>query len=340
MAAPQGTTPESILKDLQAGKIAPVYYLMGEEPYYIDKLSAQIVRTLLKPEEEDFNLDLLYGNEVSIDRIIERAQTYPMMAERRVVLVREAQGLRNIDAFEAYLNHYTPSTVVVFCHKHGKLDVRRNVSKAILKFGVVYESKRVYESHLPAFITQYLRKGGAEAEPKAMQMLTNYVGTDLSRVASELDKLMLGIPQGGRRITAQMVEALTGISKDYNSFELVDALARKDIYKANQILMYFKGNPRSFALPQVLSNLFTFFSDLMTAFYAPNKTPQGFAEWLGRPQWKVNQEIVPAYKNYSGVKVMHILGEIRRTDAASKGVGGCKTPPGELLQELVFMILH
>ncbi len=340
MAAPQGITPESILKDLQAGKVAPVYYLMGEEPYYIDKLSAQIVHTLLRPEEEDFNLDLLYGGEVSIERIIERAQTYPMMAERRVVLVREAQALRNIDAFEAYLNHFTPSTVVVFCHKHGKLDARRNVSKAIQKLGVVYESKRVYESHMPAFIAQYLRQGGAEAEPKAMQMLTNHVGTDLSRVASELDKLMLGLPEGGRRITSQMVETLTGISKDYNSFELVDALARKDIYKANQILMYFKGNPRSFALPQVLSNLFTFFSDLMTAFYAPSKTPQGFAEWLGRPQWKVNQEIVPAYKNYSGMKVMHILGEIRRTDAASKGVGGCKTPPGELLQELVFMILH
>lgn len=340
MAASQGITYESIARDLRAGKFAPVYYLMGEESYFIDKLSHLIVQTLLKPEEQDFNLDIMYGSEVSMEQVIDRARTYPMMAERRVVLVREAQGLRGTDVLETYLQNHTPTSVLVFCHKHGKLDARKNASKAIQRMGVLFESKRVYESHLPGFIAQYLRTGGAEADEKAMNMLANHVGTDLGRMASELDKLLLALPRGERRISPQMVETLTGVSKDFNSFELIDAIARKDIWKANQILVYFKGNPRSFALPQVLSNLFTFFSDLMTAFYAPDKSAQGISDWLGRPKWKVNQEIVPAIRNYSGTKVMQILGEIRKKDAASKGVGGCKTSHGELLQELIFFMLH
>ena len=340
MPAPQGTTFDGIVKDIRAGKIAPVYYLMGEEPYYIDKLSNFLVQKLLKPEEHDFNLDILYGNEATPDYIVGRAQTYPMMADRRVVLVREAQSLRGLDALEPYLRHYTPTTVLIFCHKHGKLDARKAVSKTLQQVGVVFESKRVYESQLPSFITQHLRKEGASADEQAMQMLANHIGADLSRVASELDKLLLALPAGQTRITAQMVESLTGISKDFNSFELVEALARKDVFKANQILMYFKGNPRSFALPQVLSNFFTFFSDLMTAFYAPDKSQQGIADWLGMPKWKVGKEILPAMQNYSGMKVLQILGEIRTKDAASKGVGGCKTSHGELLQELIFTILH
>lgn len=340
MATTQSATQESIVRDVKAGKIAPVYYLMGEESYYIDKLSDYLVQKLLKPEDQDFNLDVLYGSETSIDKIVERARTYPMMADRRVVLVREAQGLRTLDALEAYLKHLTPTTVIIFCHKHGKLDSRKAAGKAIQKYGVLFESKRVYESALPAFITQYLRRSGFVAEPKAQQILANHIGADLNRMAMELDKLMLSLPEGEKTITSQTVETLTGISKDFNSFELVDAISKKNVDKACRIMMYFKGNPRSFALPQVLSNLFTFFSDVMTAFYAPGRSPQAVADWLGRPLWKVNQDIMPALKNYGGVKVMRILGEIRRTDAASKGVGGCKTAPGDLLQELLFMIFH
>lgn len=333
-------TFDSIARDLRAGRVSPVYYLMGEEPYYIDRLSHLIVHTLLKPEEQDFNLDLMYGNETTIDQVVERAHAYPMMAERRVVLVREAQGLRSMDALEPYLHHPSPTTVLVFCHKHGKLDARKSVSKLIQQTGVVFESKRLYDNQLPGFIAQYLRGEGCEAEGKAVQMLSNHVGADLGRLVSELDKLLLSLPNGERRITAQMVESLTGISKDYNSFELVDALARKDVGKAYQIVSYFKGNPRSFAFPQVLSNLFTFFSDLLTAFYAPDKSEQGIADFLGRQRWKVRQEIMPAMQKYSGVKVLHILGEIRKKDAASKGVGGCKTPHGELLSELIFFVLY
>lgn len=331
---------DSLSRELRAGKIAPVYYLCGDEPYYIDRLAALVVQTALEPELQDFNLDLLYGGDTTMDAVVERARTYPMMGERRVVWVREAQQLRSLDALEPYLRHITPSTVLVFCHKGGKPDARKNVSKLIAEKGVLFESKRVYENGLPAFVGQYLRAKGCGADGKAVQMLVDAVGADLTRMSSELDKLMVALPKGEKMVTPEMVSALTGMSKDFNAYELCEALARKDVLKANQILAYFRGNPRGFALPQVLSNLFTFFSDLLTAYYASQKTEQGVADFLGRPAWKVKKEIMPAMKNYAAVKVLHILSEIRRTDAASKGVGGCKTPHGELLQELVFFILH
>ena len=333
-------TFDSIARDLRAGKVAPVYYLMGEEPYYIDRLGNLIVQAVLAPGEQDFNLDVLYGGDTTMERVVECARTYPMMGVRRVVWVREAQQLRSLDALETYLRRLTPSTVLVFCHKGGKLDARKNVSKLIAETGVLFESKRVYDSQLPAFIAQYLRARSAGADEKAVQMLVASVGADLNRMASELDKLVIALPKGEKVVTPQMVEALTGMSKDFNAYELCEALARMDIQKAGRILAYFRGNPRGFAIQLVLSNLFTFFSDLLTAFYAPQKTEQGVADFLGRPKWKVKQEIMPAIQNYAAVKVLHILAEIRKTDAASKGVGGCKTAHGELLQELVFFILH
>lgn len=340
MAAPQGPTHETIIKDVRAGKIAPVYYLMGEEDYYIDKLSDFLVDSLLKPEERDFNLDIVYGAEMTVDKIVELAHAYPMMADRRVVLVREAQAIRSLDGLDAYLHHLTPTTVFILCHKHGTLDRRKSVGKALAEVGVVYESKRLWENQLPAFITNYFKRAGVMVEPQAVQMLAGHVGADLCRLSSEMDKLVLALPADDRVVTPARVSELTGMSKEFNDFELQAALAQKDILKANQIVKYYQGNNRTFALPKTLSSLFTFFSDVMLAYYSPDKTDRGIAQWLGKTEWKVRQDILPARQNYTGIKVMQILGEIRRTDAASKGVGGCKTSPEDLLQELIFFILH
>ena len=273
-------------------------------------------------------------------KLIELAHAYPMMAERRVVLVREAQAMRSLDGLEAYLNHLTPTTVLIFCHKHGKLDMRKAVSKAMMQVGVVFESKRLYDNQVPPFISQYFRQHGADIEPKAVQMLAGHVGADLSRLTTEMDKLLLALPEGSRVVEAALVEELTGMSKDFNDFELLAALAGRNIFRANQIVKYYQGNPRSFAIVRTLTNLFTFFSDVMLAYYAPDKTDAGIAAWLGKSEWKVRQDVGPARRNYSGVKVMQILGEIRKTDAKSKGVGGCRTPHEELLQDLIFFILH
>ena len=337
--AAKGITYDDILRDLKAQKVAPVYYLMGEEDYYIDKLSDAIVEAVLTDDEKDFNLDIVYGAETDIDKVIELAHAYPMMAEKRVVLVREAQAIRSLEGLEAYLNHLTPTTVLVFCHKHGKLDARKTVSKTLQQVGVVYESKRLFDNQLAPFISQYLNKHNVDIEPQAIQMLAGHVGSDLSRLTTEMDKLLLAL-NGNRVVGAALVEEQTGVSKDFNDYELQSALAQRNIFRSNQIVKYYQGNPRSFFITKTLTNLFTFFSDVMLAYYAPDRSDAGIAAWLGKPEWKVRMDIGPARRNYSGVKVMQILGEIRKTDAKSKGVGGVRTPHEELLQDLIFFILH
>lgn len=338
--AARTVTYEEILRDVKAKNVLPVYYLMGEEDYYIDRLSDAIVDAVLTKDERDFNLDIVYGAETDIDKVIELAHAYPMMAERRVVLVREAQAMRSLDGLDAYLSHLTPSTVLIFCHKHGKLDMRKAAAKAMQQVGIVFESKRLYENQLPPFISRYFSQHDVSIEPQAIQMLAGHVGADLSRLQAEMDKLLLAMPQGSRVVNAALVEEQTGMSKDFNDFELMAALAQRNIYRANQIVKYYQGNPRSFFIGRTLTNLFTFFSDVMLAYYAPEKTDMSIAAWLGKSEWKVRQDVGPARRNYSGVKVMQILSEIRKTDAKSKGVEGCRTPHEELLQDLIFFILH
>ncbi|MGN0233068.1 MAG: DNA polymerase III subunit delta [Bacteroidaceae bacterium] len=336
----KGLTAEELVRDVRAGKVAPVYYLMGEEEYYINELSEFLTNALLKPEERDFNLDIVYGADTDIIQVVELAQAYPMMADRRVVVVREAQALGSLDALEHYLQKPNSSTVLIFCHKHGMLDGRKSVLKSLQKVGVVYESKRPKEYQIAPFIVRYLKKRGLEIEQQAVQMLVLHVGADLCRLASEMDKLLLAISPGERMVTAVLVEKQTGVNREYNDFELQTALATRDIDRAARIVKYFQGNPRSFALQRVLSNLFTFFSDLMIAFYAPDHSDRGVAAWLEKKDWAVKRDILPALQNYTGVKTMLILDEIRKTDARSKGLEGVNIPAGELLQDLIFFILH
>lgn len=336
----KGLTAEELVRDVRAGKVAPVYYLMGEEDYYINELSEYLTNTLVKPDERDFNLDIVYGADTDAMQVVELAQAYPMMADRRVVLVREAQALGNMDALEQYFQKPNTSTVLIFCHKHGVLDGRKSIYKSLQKVGVVYESKRPKEHQIAPFIVRYLKKRGTEIDQQAVQMLVLHVGGDLCRLASEMDKLLLAMPAGEHMVTPVMVEQQTGVNREYNDFELLTALATKDIDRAARIVKYFQGNPRSFALQRVLSNLFTFFSDLMIAFYAPERSDRGVAAWLEKKDWAVRRDIMPALQNYSGVKTMLILDEIRRADAQSKGLEGVNIPDGELLQDLIFFILH
>ena len=329
-----------IVNDVRVGKFAPVYLLMGEEDYYIDMLSQYIAEQGLKPEERDFNLDLLYGAETRGNDVISISRQFPVMAERRVVVVREFQALPDKDVLSAYAKNPNPTTVLVLCHKHGKLDGRRALGAEIKKVGVVFESRRLYDRELPPFVTNYMQRRQKTIQPAAVQMLCDHVGSDLSRLVAEMDKLIMALPQGESRVETTLVEELTGVSKDFNNFELQSALAQRDVYKANQIVKYFDSNPRSFALPATLSSLFSLFSDALLAYFAPQQTDDGIAQYLGRSTWVARQAVIPVRRNYSGKKVMDIISEIRQTDAKSKGVGGCKTPPGDLLKELVFFILH
>ncbi len=335
-------TYEEIAKNIKAGNIAPVYCLMGEEPYYIDRLEIMLTEKVMPETNRDFDMELLYGSDVDAVRVADSCQQFPMLGEKRLVVVREFQQMRSSqDALASYCKNPSPTSVLVLCHKNGNLDKRKALYKAVEQCGgIMFESKRVYESSLPSFIQRYLKSAGKDIEPKATQMLVEHVGTDLMRMSSELDKLLVAMPVGESRVVAALVEEQTGMSKDFNNFELIAALSKKQKSQAAKIVKYFGSNPRSFALPATLSQMFTFFADLMQAYYSPDKTDKGVAQWLGKPEWKVRNEIMPAMKLYTGRQVMEILSLIRKTDAAGKGVGGCKTPPGELLLELVYRILE
>ena len=334
------TTYEAIARDLKNRIYKPVYYLMGEESYYIDKISEYIAQTVLTDEEKEFNLTVVYGSDTDVATIINAAKRYPMMAERQVVIVKEAQQLKNIEELVYYVQKPLQSTILVLCHKNGTIDRRKKLAAEVEKVGVLFESKKLKEAQLPGFITSYLKRKSVDIEPKASEMMAEFVGADLNRMAGELDKLVITLPQGVTRVSPEQIELNIGVSKDYNNYELRSALVAKDVLKANKIIKYFEENPKTNPIQMTLSVLFGFFSNLMLAYYAPEKTEQGIAAQLGLRSPCQAREYIMAMRQYSGVKVMQIIGEIRYCDARSKGVGNSSLSDGDLLRELIYVILH
>lgn len=333
-------TYEEIVRNLRNKVYAPVYFLMGEEDYYIDRISDYIIDTVLTDTEKEFNLTVLYGSDTDIATIINAAKRYPMMSKYQVVAVREAQAIRNLDELVYYLQKPLESTILVMCYKHGALDRRKKLVAELEKAGVLFESKKLKDAQLPGFITSYLKRKQVEIEPKASEMMAEFVGTDLNRMAGELEKLVITLPTGQRRITPEQIERNIGISKDYNNFELRNALIEKDVLKANRIIKYFEENPKNNPLQVTLAVLFNFFANLMLVYYAPDKSDRGIAAHLGlRSPWQA-KDYENAMKRYTGIKVMQIVGAIRQCDAKSKGVGNSSVSDGELLRELVYFILH
>ena len=337
---PAGITYEQIVREVRAGTVKPIYYLMGEESYYIDRIADFLVDSVLKPEERDFNLITYFGADVDIDTVITAAKSYPMGASHLVVVVKEAQNLKQLDRLEYYFRQMQPSTVLIFCHKNGTIDRRTKVSTLINKEGVLFESKKLYENQLPTFIRDYLKRKKVGIDVESSEIVASYIGSDLNRIASELDKLVLSLPKGEKVVTRELVLSQIGISKNYNIFELQDALVAHDVLKANRIIGYFEKNPKENPIQMVLPSMFKFFQNLMLSFYAPDKSNAGIATWLGISEWQVKNNIQPAMRIYSGIKVMQIISEIRRTDARSKGIGNSAISNGDLMKELVYFILH
>lgn len=341
MAQKDTTSVETIIQNINNKQYAPIYYLMGEESYYINKISDYIALHVLSEEEKGFNQIMLYGNETNIETIITAAKRFPMMSQYQVIIVKEAQNLNNIDKLSYYLQKPQLSTILVFCHMNGTLDRRKKITLEIGEKGVLFESKKLKEYQLIPFVTAYLKRKKMDIEPKAAELITDFVGSDLSRLSSELDKLIITTQSTNlHRITAEQIEKNVGISKDFNNFELKNALIERNIFKANQIIQYFEQNPKNNPLQKTLSLLFNFFANLMLAYYAPQKTESGIAAQLElKNQWQA-KEYLTAMQNYSGVKVMHIIEAIRQCDAKSKGVGNPSIENGDLLKELIFKILH
>ena len=330
------------MKELKEHHYKPVYYLMGEESYYIDKVSDWIAENVLQPEERDFNQTVLFASDVNASQIVDAAKRYPMMAQYQVLIVKEAQNLKNIEPLEKYLKQPMASTILVMCHKNGKIDGRkREYVKAIQQAGVLMESKKLYDRELPPFIEKYLSARGASIDPKSTQIIADSIGPDLSRLTSELDKLLLAMPEEDRRVTPQLVEDQIGVSKDYNAFELRDAIVNRNILKANRIIKYFDDNPKAGSLYALLPMVFNFFQNLMLAYYCPQKGSQeALAAWLDMKSPWGARDYMTAMRNYSGMKVMQIIGKIREIDAKSKGLDNPNTPPGDLMKELIFFTFH
>ena len=247
---------------------------MGDEAFYIDKIADYIIDNVLTDTEKEFNQTILYGADVDAATIINAAKRYPMMSEYQVIVVKEAQAVHNMEELVFYLQKPLKSTILVLCHKHGSLDKRKKLAAEIEKVGVLYESKKLKEAQLPAFIAAYIKQKGFDMDQKATAMLAEFVGTDLSRLVGEMEKLIITSSKNSTKITPEQIEKNIGISKDYNNFELRSALVEIDVLKANKIVKYFEENPKTNPIQVTLSLLFGFYSNLMMAYYAPEKSEQ------------------------------------------------------------------
>lgn len=327
-----------IVSDIKNGDIKPVYFLMGDEPYYIDKISEYIEENILSEEERGFNQMVLYGRDVEIGEIIDNAKRFPMMAERQVIIVKEAQDLsRVIENLAPYVLNPQPSTILVVCYKYKKIDKRKALYKAVNKVGLVYESKKLYENQVAEWIRRVLAGKKYKIENKASLMLVEFLGTDLSKISNELDKLMVVIKEGST-ISAKDIEENIGISKDYNNFELRKAVGERNVVKVNKIINYFAQNQKANPLVMTVSLLNSFFTQLLIYHSLSDKSKNSAARAL-----KVNPFFISDYavaaKNYPMRKVSQVIALLRDADVKSKGVGA-NLPARDILKELLFKILH
>lgn len=328
-----------ITKDIQAGNIKPIYFLMGEEPYYIDKLTDFIADTVLTEDEKGFNQVVLYGKDTSIEDILSNAKRYPMMADRQVVIVKEAQELvRTIDKIEAYVKNPQPTTVLVFAYKYKTLDKRKALPKEIAKTGVLFESKKLYDNQVPDWIKRVLSGKGYNIEPKAAIMLVEFLGTDLSKINNELEKLKIILPKG-HTITAKDIEENIGISKDYNIFELRKAIGKGEQIKSYQIIQYFAHNPKDNPFVLVVGQLFSYFTQLLQYHGLKDKSKANVASVL-----KVNPFFVADYemaaKRFPMKKVSSIIAKLRELDVKGKGVEASSVSHHDLMKEMLVHIFN
>jgi DNA polymerase-3 subunit delta len=330
---------KQLVADIKNGILKPIYFLMGEEPYYIDKISGFIEDKVLSEEEKGFNQMVLYGRDVTIEDIISNAKRYPMMAERQVVIVKEAQDLsRTIEKLVAYAENPQPTTVLVINYKYKKIDKRKALYKSLKKNSVVFESNKLYENQVAEWIRQTLVPEGYTIAPKAAQMLVEFLGTDLSKIYNELKKLQLVLKKN-TLITPELIEENIGISKDYNNFELRKAIGDRDHLRAFKIVNYFAENPKDNPMVVTVSLLFSFFSQLLHLHGLHDKSPRTVASSLKVNPYFVN-EYLTAARNYPMKKVSHVISTLREFDVKSKGVGANAVSQGDLLKELMVKILN
>ena len=337
-------TPDSVLEELKRNKYAPVYFLQGEESYFIDIIADYIERNALPEADRSFNQVVLYGKDTPVNVILTHAKRFPMMSERQVVIIKEAQNIPDIEKEGGqkmlldYLANPMPSSILVFCFKHKTLDKRKAMGKNIEKYAVVINAKKVYDNQLPAWIVHYMQSRGFEMSQKATLMLAEHIGNDLERLANEMDKILINYEQP-TEITPEVIQRYVGISKDYNIFELQKALIVKDILKANRILNYFAANPRKNPIIPIVAMLFTFYSKLLMAHHAKDKSERALASQLKVSPYFV-KDYVEAMHYYNLGKVIQNIHFIHEADLQSKHINYGSLDEEQILKELVFKLLH
>ena len=327
-----------IVKDINEKRIKPIYFLMGDEPYYIDKLSDYIEQNVLTEEEKGFNQTVLYGRDVEVEDIISTCKRYPMMSDYQVVIVKEAQDLsRTIDKLEAYVDNPTPTTILVVCYKYKTLDKRKKMVKIIEKTALLFESKKLYDTALPQWLKRVLSGKKLDIEPKASAMLIDFLGNDLSKISNEIDKLAIVLPAGST-ITPEVIEKNIGFSKDFNIFEFQKAIGQKNVLKSYSIAYYFHDNPKDHNVIAVTGILFSFFSKLLQYHGLKDKSPKNTASVLKISPYFVGDYEMAA-KNYPMRKVSQIVAALRDIDVKSKGVGATLNDK-ELYKTLLFSVFN
>lgn len=331
-------TFEQIISDIHKKKYAPVYFLMGEEPYFIDMISDTLEEEVLDETEKAFNQIVVYGRDVDVDTVAAHAKSFSMMGGYMVVIVKEAQDLKDIEDFEKYLDVIPPTTILVFDYKYKKLDKRRALAKKIDKMGVLFESKKLYDNNIPGWIQNYLADKGYSITPKAMQMMADYLGTDLHKIRNELEKLIIVIPKS-KKIDDDDVERNIGISKDFNVFELQNAIGRRDVVKANRIVNYFGDNVKENPLLVTAITLYGYFSKLLKVHYATDPSPNGLAAALGVSPFFV-RDYQTAARNYSVADCVRCIAVLREFDLKSLGYQIGDVTAKDLYREMIFKLLH
>ncbi len=329
---------EQIITDLKNKTYYPIYLLSGEEAFFIDEISDYIENNVLDEMAKEFNLTIIYGKEVDVPTIVSHAKRFPMMSDYQVVIVKEAQDLKKIEELADYAAQPLNSTLLVLCYKYKKFDKRKALSKTVAKTGIFFESARLYENKIPDWISSQLSSKGLSIRPKAALMLTEFLGTDLSKISNEIEKLAINLPQH-TEITDAIIEENIGISKDFNVFELQNALGKKDVLKANQIINYFAANQKDNPMIKVVGVLYMYFSKLLIFHYLKDKSRNNIASALGINPFFINDYQEAAGK-YNIRKLVEIVSLLKEYDLKSKGVNNISSTDGELMKELVFKILH
>ncbi|HAA15372.1 MAG TPA: DNA polymerase III subunit delta [Cytophagales bacterium] len=336
--------PDVVLKELKEGIFHPVYFLQGEEPYYLDQITDYIEEHALQGHEKGFNQMVLYGKDVAMNVVITNARRFPMMAQRQVVIVREAQEIQDLGKEAGqkllldYLQNPSTSTILVLAHKHKTLDNRKKLAKELNSKATLVTTKKLYDNHVPAWIGDYVKGKGHTIQPKALQMLADYIGTNLERLSNEIDKILINF-EGTVEIDPGMVQKYVGISKEYNVFELQKAIALRDVMKANRIVHYFAQNPKENPVIPTIAVLYGFFAKLLMVHHSQDKNERALAGLL-----KVNpffvKEYLAAARNYPLGKAVQNVSHIAKADLRSKGVNSGELKDGELLKELVYQLMH